>query len=142
LRIVVSRASIGDSDEYAAAVFALARQIPVGRAMSYGLIAEIVAEELHRGGPRQVGQVMSGLADRYRHLVPGDAPAIGPAQDNYDVPWWRVVYADGRPPAMYANSAIAAWRRENTPLLKSGERIDLAKAIWYPGIDDSRGGSY
>ena len=123
------------AEEYAAAVFALARQIPPGRAMSYGLIAEIVAETLHRGGPRQVGQVMAGMGDRYEHLLsdlPDDAVKIGPAQDNFDVPWWRVVYANGAPPAQYETAARAAWQREGTPLTKDGQRIDLANAVWFP----------
>jgi len=127
------------AEEYAAAVLALARQIPSGRAMSYGLIAEVVGEQLHRGGPRQVGQVMAGLADRYRHLVPDDGPpVVGPVQDNFDVPWWRVVYANGAPPAQYATAAIAAWKREQMPVVAGGERVDLRHAVWYPGIDDAR----
>lgn len=125
-------ADLAPADEYAEAVFALARQIPAGRAMSYGLIAEIVAEQLQRGGPRQVGQVMSGLADRYRHLVPQGAATIGPVQDNYDVPWWRVCYANGAPPAQHADAARAAWRREQTPLTKDAQRIDLPQAVWFP----------
>lgn len=131
---------LSPAEEYAAAVLAIARQIPPGRAMSYGLIAEVVAEELHRGGPRQVGQVMSGLADRYRHLVPkDDAPVIGPVQDNYDVPWWRVVYASGAPPAQYASAAMAAWQREEMPTVAGGERVDLKAAVWYPGICEGEG---
>ena len=43
--------------------------------MTYGLIAEVLAERLGRGGPRQVGHVLAGS---------GGA-----------VPWWRVVNASG-----------------------------------------------
>lgn len=120
------------AEEYAAAVYALARRIPAGRVMSYGLLAEVLAETLHRGGPRQVGQAMSHLADRYRHLAPEGAVTIGPAQDNYDVPWWRVVYATGAGPARYQTAAIAAWLREQTPLTNDGQRVDMAKAVWFP----------
>ncbi|WP_460889194.1 MGMT family protein, partial [Promicromonospora xylanilytica] len=64
-----------DVDEYAAAVLDIVRRIPSGRAMTYGLIAEIVGERLGRGGPRQVGSVMAGSGDRYAHLVPDGADA-------------------------------------------------------------------
>ncbi|TGJ94444.1 hypothetical protein DLJ96_19655, partial [Actinotalea fermentans ATCC 43279 = JCM 9966 = DSM 3133] len=65
--------------EYADAVLALVESIPPGRAMTYGLVAEIVAETLGRGGPRQVGQVLA--------TSDGDGPG-GPG-----LPWWRVVNA-------------------------------------------------
>ncbi|MFD7024039.1 MGMT family protein [Promicromonospora sukumoe] len=75
-----------DVEEYAAAVLDVVRRIPSGRAMTYGLIAEIVGEELGRGGPRQVGSVLAGSGSRYAHLVPdepgdddGGAPGAGGA---------------------------------------------------------------
>ncbi|WP_425954596.1 MGMT family protein [Xylanimonas sp. McL0601] len=125
------------ADEYATAVLALVRQIPSGRAMTYGLIAEIVAETLHRGGPRQVGQVMAGSGDRYAHLVPDGAAVIGPVQDTNEVPWWRVVNASGAPPARHATAALDALRAEATPLTRDGHRVALKRAIWFPGIDDA-----
>ncbi len=124
-------------EEYAAAVLALARRIPPGRAMTYGLIAEIVGETLHRGGPRQVGQVMAGSGSRYAHLVPDGAAVVGPAQDTNAVPWWRVVNASGAPPPQYATTALDALRAEGTPLTRDGTRVALRRAIWYPGIDDA-----
>lgn len=123
------------AEEYAAAVLAVVRQIPSGRAMTYGLIAEIVAESLHRGGPRQVGNVMAGSGSRYAHLVPEDAVVIGPVQDTNDVPWWRVVNAAGAPPAHFATAALDALRAEGTPLSRDGHRVALKRAIWFPGID-------
>ena len=76
-------------DDYAEAVLDLVAQIPPGRAMTYGLIAEIVgdrfeaAEGRRRGGPRQVGTVLGRTGS--------------------DVPWWRVVNTvgttAGAPPA-------------------------------------------
>lgn len=125
------------AEEYAAAVLALARRIPSARAMTYGLIAEIVAETLHRGGPRQVGNVMAGSGSRYQHLVPDGAAVVGPAQDTNGVPWWRVVNASGAPPAQHATTALEALRAEGTPLTKDGTRVALRRAIWYPGIGDS-----
>lgn len=121
-----------DVEEYAAAVLGLVRRIPPGRAMTYGLIAEIVAEDLHRGGPRQVGSVLAGSSDRYAHLVPDDAVVIGPAQDSFDVPWWRVVNAAGAPPAHHVTAALDALRAEGCPLTRDGCRVDLRRAVWFP----------
>nr|WP_130416850.1 MGMT family protein [Xylanibacterium ulmi] len=131
----MSGAGLDGAEEYAAAVLALVRQIPPGRAMTYGLIAEIVAESLHRGGPRQVGQVMAGSGDRYAHLVPDGAAVVGPAQDDHTVPWWRVVNAAGAPPARHATAALDALRAEATPLTRDGRRVALREAIWFPGAD-------
>jgi alkylated DNA nucleotide flippase Atl1 len=109
--------------------------------MTYGLIAEIVAETLHRGGPRQVGTVMAGSGDRYAHLVPAGllppgAVTIGPAQDSNEVPWWRVVNASGRPPPHYATAALHALQAEGTPLTRDGTRVALREAVWFPGIGE------
>lgn len=107
--------------EYVAAVRALVRQIPAGRAMTYGLIAEVVADQLvaaggtARGGPRQVGRIMAA----------GDE----------DWPWWRVVNAAGSPPAPYAERAVAQWRAEGTPITADGRRVALRGAVWFPEGD-------
>lgn len=127
-------------EEYAAEVLALVRRIPSGRAMTYGLIAEIVGERLGRGGPRQVGNVLSGSGDRYAHLVPEGAAVIGPVQDNNLVPWWRVVNAAGAPPTRYLTAALDALRAEGCPLSRDGRRVDLRRAVWFPADDESPGG--
>lgn len=101
-----------DAQEYAEAVLDLVGQIPAGRAMTYGLIAEIVAESLHRGGPRQVGTVL--------------------ARSGGSVSWWRVVNASGAPPAHHLSEALAALRAEACPLTKDGRRVDLRRAVWFP----------
>ncbi|MEV7972923.1 MGMT family protein [Cellulomonas sp. NPDC089187] len=107
--------------EYIDAVRALVRRIPPGRAMTYGLIAEVVADQLiaaggvGRGGPRQVGRIMAA----------GDG----------DWPWWRVVNAAGSPPAHYAERALAALRAESTPLTADGTRVALRRAVWFPEQD-------
>lgn len=80
--------------------------IPPGRVMTYG----DVAEYLGRGGPRQVGQVMARW---------GGAVA-----------WWRVVRADGSPPAGHESRALAEYDREGTPLRADGRRVDLPLARW------------
>ncbi|MFD6138640.1 MGMT family protein [Promicromonospora sp. NPDC060271] len=131
-----------DVEEYAAAVLDVVRRIPSGRAMTYGLIAEIVGEQLGRGGPRQVGSVMAGSGDRYAHLVPdGDRPdgaAAGPPSDDGDdgddggVPWWRVVNAAGSPPKQYLTEALDELRAEGCPLSRDGRRVNLRRAVWFP----------
>lgn len=95
-------------EDYVEAVLSLVEQVPPGRVTTYGALATAVG----RGGPRQVGQVMASFG--------------GP------VPWWRVVRADGRPPACHDGEALATLRVEGTPLRASG-RVDLERAMWWPG---------
>lgn len=109
--------------------------------MTYGLIAEIIGDQMGCGGPRVVGNILAASGGRdpmLDHLrsKPGKA-IVGPAQDNFDLPWWRVVNAQGDPPPHYATLALAAFERENTPMRKSGERVDLKVAIWFPETDQS-----
>ena len=105
-------------DDYLEIVLDLVDRIPSGRAMTYGLVAEVVSEELvaaggpARGGPRQVGRIM--------------------AMAGGGVPWWRVVNATGRAPAHLSTSALAHWVAEGTPRTADGERIALRQAIWFP----------
>lgn len=91
------------------AVLSLVEQIPPGRVMSYGAIAEYLGMG---GGPRQVGSVMSHYG--------------GP------VPWHRVVAASGRLVPGHEVEALKRHRRERTPLVKSGDRVDMRKAAWFP----------
>lgn len=98
-------------EEYLEAVLDLVDRIPAGRAMTYGTVAEVVGEQLGRGGPRQVGQVLS--------------------RAGAGVPWWRVVNAAGRPPAHAAAEALDRLRAEGCPLRDS--RVVLRGAIWWPG---------
>ena len=133
-----------DVEEYAAAVLDVVRRIPSGRAMTYGLIAEIVGEELGRGGPRQVGSVLAGSGSRYAHLVPDDGGADGegtdgtgaPSSDGDRVPWWRVVNAAGSPPQHHLTEALDALRAEGCPLPKDGRRVHLRRAVWFPEDDE------
>ena len=105
-------------DDYAEAVLDLVVQIPAGRAMTYGLIAEIVGDRLEategrrRGGPRQVGSVL--------------------AHAGTDVPWWRVVNTAGRPPERLRQRALEELRAERTPLSADGARVALRPALWFP----------
>ena len=97
---------------FSEAVWALARRVPAGRATTYGLLAEA-----HFGvvkGARGVGQAMA--------RCPGD------------VPWWRVVHADGRMKrATGADEQRARLAEEGVPLTLDG-RVDWAEAggPWSP----------
>ncbi len=78
---------------------------------SYGEIAEI----LGRGGPRLVAQVMS----RY----------------GSEVPWHRVLRANGTCAAEVAHRQIPLLRQEGTPFRPGTNRVDMARAGW-PGSSD------
>lgn len=105
--------------DYEDEVRGLVAQIPAGRVMTYGLIAEVLADAAvaagrpARGGPRQVGRAMSRAGD---------------------VPWWRVVRADGRPPACHEGRALAHLRAEGTPLGAEGTRVRVREAVWFPEL--------
>lgn len=90
-------------------VLSLVEQVPEGRVVTYGVLADAVGH----GGPRQVGRVMS--------LHGGG------------VPWWRVVRASGEPPDCHDGEALQHLRAEGTPLRASG-RVDLPRALWQPPV--------
>lgn len=94
------------SDTYIGDVLELVAAIPAGMVLTYGDIAR----EVGRGGPRQVGQVMSRWGG--------------------SVPWWRVLRADGRPALGHEARALAHYADEDTPLRPDGERVDLRRARW------------
>lgn len=104
--------AFGMNEEYVEAVLSCVERIPRGRVTTYGAIAEHLAETFGGGGPRLVGNVMSGHG--------------GP------VPWWRVVRADGSLPPSHQDEARQAYLEEATPMRPSG-RVDLAAAFWSPG---------
>lgn len=91
-----------DSD-YVEAVLAVVATVPAGRVITYGEVAAIVG----RAGPRQVGRVMS--------------------EHGSQVPWWRVVRADGTPPSCHDGTGPALLLAEGTPLRADG-RVDVGKA--------------
>jgi alkylated DNA nucleotide flippase Atl1 len=106
-----------DADEreaYVEDVLSLVESIPPGRVMAYGQIARC----LERGGPRQVGAVMSAYGS--------------------GVPWWRVVRADGTLPPCHQHRALEHYRVEATPLRGAaagepgGTRVDMGRAAWQP----------
>lgn len=106
-------------DAYLEAVLDLADQVPPGRVITYGLVAEVLRERLGRGGPRMVGQAM--------------------ARAGGAVPWWRVVNASGHPPAAHRGEALRRLRAEGCPLVGDGDdaRVVLRLAVWWPGRPDA-----
>jgi methylated-DNA-protein-cysteine methyltransferase related protein len=105
------------AEDYQEAVLDLVEQIPPGRAVTYGLLAEVLRERVGMGGPRQVGAVLS--------------------RSGGGVPWWRVVNAAGRPPASFASEALERLRAEGCPLNGDGDaaRVALRRAVWFPEAD-------
>ena len=80
------------------AVRAIAARIPPGSVMTYGDIA--VEAGLH---PRQVGRIVARISE--------------------EIPWWRVIRADGTPAACHDGTAPALLAREHVPFV--GDRVDL-----------------
>jgi alkylated DNA nucleotide flippase Atl1 len=105
---------------YAERVLDLVDQIPPGRVLAYGDIAELLAE----GGPRQVGRVMA--------LWGGS------------VPWWRVVRASGHPVAGLEREALDRLRADGAPLVAGGTRVDMRRGRADPdgltGLSAARAG--
>ena len=105
-------------EEYLEAILALVARSPPGRVMTSGTIAEVVGDRLGRGGPRQVGTVLSRAGG--------------------SVPWWRVVNASGLPPAFKRSDALATLRAEGCPVSDderaeaAAPRVLLRQALWWP----------
>ena len=95
--------------ELAAEVLAVVRRIPSGRVLTYGDVAALAEVE---ATARDVGQVL------LRH------------GDGDDVPWWRVLRADGTPPPHLLDRQLGLLRAEGTPLAPSGAGVDLHLARW------------
>src|SRR6266536_2927644 len=94
------------SEELVERVLSVIEQIPPGRVLSYGDVAELASAPT----PRYVGQVLAWH---------GDA-----------VPWWRVLRADGTPAPHLRQRQLSLLRAEGTPVLPSGEAVDLRRARW------------
>ena len=79
-------------------------KIPVGKVATYGDIAELAKAP----SPRLVGRVL--------------------AEDGHDLPWQRVLRADGTPAPHIAREQLELLRGEG--VLANGERIDLRQYRW------------
>ena len=109
----------GGLPDFAEAVLDLVDQIPAGKVLAYGDIAEL----LGTGGPRQVGSVLS----RY----------------GSSVTWWRVTRASGEAAEGLQDEALAHWRAEGTAMVRgpvAGRRVDMRVARW-EGMAESSGKS-
>jgi alkylated DNA nucleotide flippase Atl1 len=106
-RLAPGKAELGD---FASRVLDVTESIPAGLVMSYGDIAEYLAQ----GGPRQVGRVMA--------LWGGG------------VAWWRVVHADGSLLAGHERAALVHYQAEGTPMRRDAQgrpgRLDMRRARW------------
>lgn len=104
-------------------VYAIVRRIPSGRVMTYGAVAALIP------CPADLDP------SAYRRIRPrwvGYALARCPA----DVPWHRVVNAQGRPSPRPSGSHLpqaALLRDEAVPFGPKG-RVDLARASWQPEL--------
>jgi alkylated DNA nucleotide flippase Atl1 len=110
----------GSLPDFAEAVLDVVDQIPAGKVLAYGDVAELVG----RGGPRQVGSVMS----RY----------------GSSVAWWRVIRASGEAAEGLQDEAVAHWRAEGTAMVRgtlAGRRVDLRLARWDGMVESSGKGT-
>lgn len=90
--------------DFAEAVLAYAETVPAGHVTTYGAIAAAIGT----GSARNVGQVMSAFGR--------------------EVPWWRVVRANGSLPSFLIVDAQAHWLEESTPM--SSGAVDVPRALW------------
>jgi alkylated DNA nucleotide flippase Atl1 len=96
-------------------VLEVVEQIPPGKVLTYGDVADLAECSSARG----VGRIM--------------------AQSGGEVPWWRVVNASGRPPLHHHVEAIRRLTAEGTPLASDGARVQLGAARWSGLVSDPRG---
>ena len=99
--------------KYRGRVYEIVRQIPSGRVMTYGQIAEILGESYT---PRTVGYVMHGA-------------------DNEKVPWQRVINSQGAcstgKMTLPVNLQQDMLESEGVLFSERG-KCDLGKYLWYP----------
>ncbi|XVU26180.1 MGMT family protein [Actinoplanes sp. CA-054009] len=96
--------------EYVEEVLSLVERIPEGRVMTYGAIADVLADLSGRNSARQVGSIM--------------------ARHGGGVPWHRVVNSAGRMPPGHEQEARQRLLSEGVPL--KGDRVNMALAGWLP----------
>jgi methylated-DNA-protein-cysteine methyltransferase-like protein len=97
-------------EEYVNEVLTVVERIPPGRVMSYGAIAELLADRSGRSSARLVGTIMA----RYGGTVP----------------WYRVVNSSGRFPPGHEVEARRRLLAEGAVL--NGDRADMAACAWWP----------
>ncbi|RLP77566.1 cysteine methyltransferase [Mycetocola tolaasinivorans] len=97
---------ITDAEAFLEGVYVVALAIPAGRVMSYGGIAAALGTR----AARQVGKILASQGD--------------------DLPWWRVVRADGTLPAELQARARSHWLSEGTPVRGTGADTRPAAAAF------------
>ena len=105
--------NFADEKSYRERVYEIVREIPSGRVMTYGQIAEILGE---RYTPRTVGYVMHGA-------------------DAENVPWQRVINSQGAcstgKMTMPVNLQQSVLESEGVQFGRNG-KCDLRLYLWYP----------
>ena len=97
---------------FARLVLDLVDRIPSGQVMAY----RDIAEWLEQGTPRLVARVMS-------------------THGGNEVPWWRVLRADGTLAPEVAGRQAPLLDAENVAWKVPGHRVDMAAARWDPKRD-------
>ena len=110
--------NFANEKNYRERVYAIVRQMPLGRVMPYGQIAQILGQGYT---PRTVGYVMHGA-------------------DTDNVPWQRVINSQGK---CSTGKMTVPVNLQQTMLEQEGvvfdakERCDLSKYLWLPeGLDN------
>jgi methylated-DNA-protein-cysteine methyltransferase-like protein len=96
--------------EYVEEVLTLVERIPEGRVMSYGAIADVLADRSGRNSARQVGTIM--------------------AKHGGAVPWHRVVSSAGRLVPGHEQEAHQRLLSEGVPFRT--DHVDMKRAAWLP----------
>ncbi|MFG1607471.1 MGMT family protein [Actinoplanes sp. NPDC049265] len=96
--------------EYVEEVLTLVERIPEGRVMSYGAIADVLADRSGRNSARQVGTIM--------------------AKHGGAVPWHRVVSSSGRLVPGHEQEARQRLLSEGVPFRT--DHVDMNRAAWLP----------
>lgn len=87
-------------------VVRVVEQVPPGRALTYGDVAELIGY----GSARSVGASMGRCG--------------------HEVAWWRVVRHDGTLPGPLTEAALEHWDEEGAALRPGLRALDLARARW------------
>jgi len=106
---LATRISVGGRPSpYALEVLEAVTRIPPGQVMTYGDLAEYVGG----GTGRTTGAVLS----RHGH--------------DDDLPWHRVIRANGEPNPTNPAGALRRLVADGTPMRPGGARVDLRRARW------------
>lgn len=108
LRARVRSFGTGDdmNEELHERIRAVVASVPEGTVATYGDVAALAGAST----PRLVGRVL--------------------AEDGHDLPWHRVLRADGTPAPHLAREQLARLRAEG--VLADGQRVDLRRFRWRP----------